>query len=301
MVRSFTTLLDNLSLYRVFHRVAHSGSISAAARELYLTQPAVSAAVRNLEEALHTKLFFRSGRGVTLTPEGEMLFGYIERAFAFIENGEDKLRDISGLKDGILRIGASDMTLRYYLLDHLQTFHASYPGVRLHVTNAPTPDTLSALRAGEIDLGVISGPVTKEDDVSYTAVRCVRDIFIESTVGEPTPCLTAEQLLAKPLILLEGHSSTRAYIDTYFAVHCSGKTPDAAIELATSDLILAFTARGIGIGCIAEDFALDALCTGTVREIPLTDPIPQREFYLVTLKHLPLSAASSAFLAQLGV
>ena len=68
-------MLENLSLYRVFHRVAKCGSISAAARDLYLTQPAVSASVRALEDALHTQLFFRTGRGVSLTPQGEMLYG----------------------------------------------------------------------------------------------------------------------------------------------------------------------------------------------------------------------------------
>ncbi len=297
-------MIDSPSLYFVFHKVALCGSISGAAKELFLTQPAVSASVKKLERILNTVLFFRTGRGVSLTPQGELLFGYIERAFALVENGEDKLRDVSALKDGILRIGASDMTLRFYLLDHLQPFHATYPGVRLHVTNAPTPDTLDALRAGQIDFGVISGPIDPakiaEDDLSYRPVRQIRDIFIESTQApaRDVPC-TAADLRAMPLILLEGHTSTRAYIDSWFAANCLGSVPAAAIELATSDLILAFTARGIGVGCIAEDFALDAIAAGQVREIPLAQPIPTREFYLVTLKTIPLSAAAAAFLATL--
>ena len=294
-------MLENLSLYRVFHRVAKCGSISAAARDLYLTQPAVSASVRALEDALHTQLFFRTGRGVSLTPQGEMLYGYIERAFMLVENGEDKLRDITGLRDGVLRIGASDMTLRFYLLDHLQKFHESYPGVHLHVTNNPTPDTLAALRAGQIDLGVISGPVTVEDDINYIPVRQISDIFIESTAKPASASVSARDLLECPLILLEQHTSTRAYIDAWFASHCGGSIPVAAIELATSDLILAFAARGIGIGCIAEDFAAEAIAAGTVRKLPLTEEIPPRKFYLGTLKHISLSAAASAFLAQIEV
>lgn len=300
-------MVENLSLYRVFRKVAQCGSISAAARELYLTQPAVSAQIRALEEELHTRLFFRTGRGVSLTPQGEMLLGYIERAFMLLENGEDKLRDIAGLRDGILRIGASDMTLRFYLLDHLQKFHGMYPGVRLYVTNAPTPDTLGALRAGQIDFGVISGPVTWSDgdDIRITPVRSIRDIFIERAEDGRRGVLpvTAEELLARPLILLESHTSTRRYIDAWFSANCGGKTPTAAIELATSDLILAFVQRGIGVGCIVEDFALDAIASGQIRRIPLDgkQEIPERSFCLVTLKHLPLSAAAAAFLAQLGV
>lgn len=304
-------MVENLSLYRVFQKVAQCGSISAAARELYLTQPAVSAQIRALEEELHTRLFFRTGRGVSLTPQGEMLLGYIGRAFMLLENGEDKLRDIAGLRDGILRIGASDMTLRFYLLDHLQKFHGMYPGVRLYVTNAPTPDTLGALRAGQIDFGVISGPAawSDGDDIRITPVRRIRDIFIERAENDDTAesCaaapVTAEELLARPLILLESHTSTRRYIDAWFSSNCGGKTPTAAIELATSDLILAFVQRGIGVGCIVEDFALDAIAAGHIRRIPLEEEqeIPERSFCLVTLKHLPLSAAAAAFLAQLGV
>lgn len=304
-------MVENLSLYRIFYKVAKAGSISEAARELYLTQPAVSAQIRALEDELHTRLFFRTGRGVILTPQGEMLIGYIERAFALLESGEDKLRDIAGLRDGILRIGASDMTLRFYLLDHLQKFHAIYPGVRLHVTNAPTPDTLGALRAGQIDFGVISGEssaahiaIDADDDIRMVPVRMVQDVFIERAseasedAGVP---VTAEELLARPLILLESHTSTRRYIDAWFSANCGGKTPTAAIELATSDLILAFAQRGIGVGCIAEDFAHDAIRSGVVRRIALAEELPARPFFLVTLKHLSLSAAARAFLAQLGV
>ncbi len=298
-------MLDNLSLYRVFYRVAMCKSISAAARELYLTQPAVSASVQKLEDQLNIQLFFRTGRGVSLTPQGEILFSYIERAFALVESGEGKLRDITALHDGILRIGASDMTLRFYLLDRLQAFHETYPGVQLHVTNAPTPDTLDALRAGQIDFGVISGPLSSaasaDEELSYRPVRHIRDIFIESTQAPPRKtAVSAKELLSMPLILLEGHTSTRAYIDSWFASHCGGSVPRAAIELATSDLILAFAARGIGVGCIAEDFALDAIACGQVREIPLSDELPTREFYLVTLKHIPLSAAAEAFLHPLS-
>ncbi len=298
-------MIDSPSLYFVFHRVAVCGSISAAAKELFLTQPAVSASVKKLERILNTALFFRTGRGVSLTPQGEILFGYIDRAFALLENGEDKLRDVTALRDGILRIGASDMTLRFYLLDHLQSFHETYPGVRLHVTNAPTPDTLEALRAGQIDFGVISGPLDQthavDEDLIYRPVRTFRDIFIESTAASVREApQTAEELLSMPLILLDGPTSTRTYIDRWFASHCDGRVPTAAIELATSDLILAFTARGIGVGCVAEDFARDAIAAHTVREIPLADALPEREFYLVTLKNIPLSAAAEAFLLTLS-
>lgn len=141
-------MIEKLSLYRSFLAAAAEGSISAGARALFVSQPALSADIHALEEALGVKLFFRASRGITLTPEGELLEGYVRPAFSLLDVGEERLRDIAGLHGGSLRIGASDMTLRFFLLDHIGAF-APLPEVRLSVTNNPTPETLRALRAGK--------------------------------------------------------------------------------------------------------------------------------------------------------
>ena len=134
-------MIDKISLYRSFACVARSGSISAAAKELFVTQPAVSSDILALERELGVSLFSRTNRGMKLTPEGNVLYGYIREAFAFIESGEDALRDITGLHSGIIRIGASDMTLKFYLLDYIEAFRKKHPDIRLSITNNPTPKT----------------------------------------------------------------------------------------------------------------------------------------------------------------
>ncbi len=300
-------MLENLSLYRAFYAAAQCRSFSEAAQRLYIGQPAVSASIQHLEEQLGTALFYRSSRGITLTPQGQILLSYVSKAFSYLESGEDKLRDVLGLRDGVLRIGASDMTLRFYLLHYLQAFHAVYPGVRLQVTNAPTPDTLTALRDGQIDFGVVSGPPSysapdsEQEHVCFYPVRAVQDIFIcakNDQVDIPRP-VTRAVLRRLPLILLESHTSTRRYLDQWFSE--DGAMPVPEIELATSDLILEFVRRGIGVGCIVEDFAKDALMMGEVCQIPVTPPLPPRQFYLVTSVQTGLSTAAHAFLQTAGI
>ncbi|MDD4773442.1 MAG: LysR family transcriptional regulator [Eubacteriales bacterium] len=287
-------------LYRVFLTAAESDSISAAAKRLFVSQPAVSGSIMSLEEALGTKLFKRESRGIRLTPEGEVLYEYVKKAFIYLEAGEDKLRDIHTLAGGVLRVGASDMTLRFYLLDYIERFNLLYPAVRLSVTNAPTPRTIRELRADEIDFGVISGPVNQAEaaGMELVPVRKIRDIVIASdkyAVGADGRPVRAEELADYPLIMLEKGTSTRTYLDSLLPP--SMRAP--AIELATSDLVLDFARRGIGIACIVEDFAREDIAGGLLREIRLDKPFPPRDFYLIYKKNYPHSSASKRFIGML--
>ena len=139
-------MVSNLSLYRIFLETAKHGSISAAAKHLYVTQPAVSVGIIQLENELGVKLFYRMSRGIKLTQEGEALYEYVSNAINALENGEKKLRDMNNLDGGILRVGASDMTLKFYLLDHLEKFHREHPKVHLTVSNNPTPRSIEELK-----------------------------------------------------------------------------------------------------------------------------------------------------------
>lgn len=295
-------MIDNPILYRYFFEVAKAGSISAAAKRLYVSQPAVSSMIANLERELNTTLFFRTSRGITLTSEGAMLFDYVKNAFSFFEAGEDKLREISNLSGGLLRIGASDMTLRFFLLDKIEAFNSAHPGVHLTVTNNATPKTLEALKGGIIDLCVVSEPIVPDDTLCVIPVKKIRDIFVASDRFDlKNKVLSYEELAGYPLIMLEKDTSTRTYTDRHIRAHCRPDClPDPFIELATSDLVLEFAKRGIGIGSLVEDFAKDALKSGQVYEVPVSVPCPPRSFCLVYLKNIPLSASAEHFIRSCG-
>ena len=145
----------NLEYYRIFYYVSRHRSITLAAEALSLSQPAVSQAVKNLENALGSRLFVRTSKGVRLTTEGEVLYSYIKRGYETILLGEKKYKEMLDLESGEIRIGASDMTLQFYLLSYLEEFHEAYPKIKVTVTNAPTPETLRHLQDGKIDVGVV--------------------------------------------------------------------------------------------------------------------------------------------------
>lgn len=296
-------MVSNLSLYRIFLETAKRGSISAAARHLYVTQPAVSVGIAQLEAELGVKLFFRTSRGIKMTQEGEALYEYVAGAMAYLESGEDKLRELHDLDGGVLRVGASDMTLKFYLLDYLERFHREHPKVRLTVSNNPTPRSLEELKNGNIDFCVISEPIQEDGEIIYKRVKSIRDIMVCSPEkyaqlgGGPH---SFDTLLSNTMVMLDRETSTRRYQEEW--MHKCGAPEELLqpdIELATSDLVVDFASRGIGIGCVVEDFAKRDITEGRLKEIPLTKPFPPRSFIVAYLKKLPLSSGAKHFLSIL--
>ena len=297
-------MVSNLSLYRIFLETAKRGSISAAARHLYVTQPAVSVGIGQLETELGVKLFFRTSRGIKLTQEGETLYEYVSNAIAYLESGEDKLRDLNNLDGGVLRVGASDMTLKFYLLDYLERFNREHPKVRLTVSNNPTPKSLEELRSGNIDFCVISEPVRTDTEIVYKRVKAVRDIMVCSPekyaeLGDEPQSF--EAVLSNTMVMLDRETSTRRFQEEWMR-RCG--VPEAMfqpdIELATSDLIVDFASRGIGIGCVVEEFAKRDIADGRLKEITLANPFPPRHFIVAYLKKLPLSSGAKHFISMLS-
>ena len=252
-------MISNLEYYKVFYYVGKLGSLTHAAEELSISQPAVSQALKQLEDTLGTKLFVRASRGIRLTPEGESLYFYVKRGYEEIELGEKKLKKIMNLESGELRIGASDMTLQFYLLPYLEKYHEKYPHIKVTVTNAPTPETLQFLKEGRIDFGVVSTPFAESKEVSVLEVKEIEDCFVAGRkfIQYKNRMLDFQVLEKLPIISLEQNTSTRSYMDEFLKKNGVEMHPE--FELATSDMIVQFTKRNLGIGSVVEDFAFEKI------------------------------------------
>jgi DNA-binding transcriptional LysR family regulator len=176
----------NLELYKSFFFVAKNRSISKAAEYMYVTQPAVSRSIRQLEEDLGCVLFSRTPKGVKLTQEGEILYQYIEQAFNFISNAEKKIDDVKNLLSGEVRIGVSDTLCKNYLVPYLKLFHTLHPTIKIHVICPTTPGIVNLLKAGKIDFGIINMPF-HDEQLSFKDVMTVQDCFVvgENTITNP--------------------------------------------------------------------------------------------------------------------
>lgn len=178
--------------YRIFYYVAKYGSISQAAEALMNNQPNISRTIKNLESELNCTLFVRSRKGVELTPEGEKLYSHVAAAVEQIQYGEEELCLERTLAKGVVTIGASEIALRCYLLPVLKNFRQKYPGVRIRVFNHSTPQAISALKHGLVDLGVVTTPTEDTDLIVSKEICEIREIpGVRS--GIPGACREAGQ------------------------------------------------------------------------------------------------------------
>ena len=168
----------NLELYKVFYYVATTLSFSEASRQLFISQSAVSQAVKNLEKKLGHTLFVRSTKRVILTPEGELLLQHVKPALSMLNEGEAALSGEGNLT-GQLRIGASDTLCRYFLIPYLRRFHKDHPEVRIKIINITSIGCAELLENGQAELIVTNYPNSRLS--SHTKLQTVlefRDIFV---------------------------------------------------------------------------------------------------------------------------
>jgi len=233
---------------------------------------------------------------VKLTGEGQLLYSYVRKGYEQIEAGVEKIRQMRNLELGEVHIGASDMTLRFYLLPFLERFHEEYPAIKVIVNNAPTPETLELLRAGKIDFGVVSTPFSQGDDIEAFQVREIEDVFVAGRrfISYKNKMLDFQELLKLPMIFLEKNTSTRSYMDECLARE--GVVLQPEFELATSDMIVQFALRNLGVGCVVRDFAAEYLESGMLFELRFNKMIGKRGFCVARSRRQLLPAASQRLL-----
>jgi DNA-binding transcriptional LysR family regulator len=289
-------MMINLELYRVFYVVAKSGSLTKAKHELFISQPAVSQSIKQLENQLGGKLFIRTSKGMELTSEGKMIYEYVKQANNLISIAEKKLSQMKALEFGEVRIGASDTVAKYYLSKYIRRFREKYKDINIHITNRTTDEMITLLKAGKIDIGFINNSGNTIDSaVELTPYLELGECFVcnkefLSTIDHK---LTTKELTAKPLIMLEGKSATRKFIED--CIVARGGIVSPALEVCSVDLIVEFAKNGMGIGCVTREFIEEELAKGELFEVPTDCVLPKRSIALATIKGMPLNFAAQKF------
>lgn len=168
----------NYESYKIFYYVAKYQSISKAADNLLISQPAVSYQIKTLEETLGITLFVRTKKGVTLTDEGRVLFRYVEKGIESFINGENALTNLKNLDYGNIRIGASATVSKHVLMPYLEEFHIKYPNIEINITNNLTENLLIDLRNVNLDMLLLNLPMKETKDLKIEKVIDVQDIFV---------------------------------------------------------------------------------------------------------------------------
>ena len=268
---------QNLSQYKIFYEVAKAGNISKAAKELYISQPAISKAISKLEDSLGLSLFTRSSRGVKLTSEGEILFGHTREAFEALDRGEQELRRIQEFDIGHLRLGVSNTLCKYILLPYLKTFIDQYPHMKVTIESQSTAHTLTRLEQQNIDLGLVAEPALRKD-LAFIPVMDIQDIFVATDHYLENLYLRegrdANIFETGNVMLLDENNMTRRYVDEYMGEN--GIFPRQVLEVTTMDLLIEFAKIGLGIACVIKELIQKELDSGALTEIPLAIPIHRR-------------------------
>lgn len=284
-----------LDLYRVFVEVAERKSLSKAKERLFMSQPAISQALKQLEESLNQRLFHRESRGVELTTEGKVLYQYVRDALHLIDQGEKQLDAYQQLEAGELSIGVGDTVSKYYLLPYLKAFHERYPNVHFKIVNGTTSELLPLVKSGEVDFAVCNLPVT--DPVIETKPCLeVRDVFVcgEKYQADFNTPISIETLLSYPIISLEKKSNSRRFVENDLAQKGFDYKP--TFEIGSYDLLVEFAKINVGVAAVVRPFSDKAITEGEVFEVPLEEPLPSRHIGLCLKKGVPSSQAANVFM-----
>lgn len=296
--------MNQLNLYHIFYIVAQCGNISAAAKKLYISQPAVSKSISRLEEAFASPLLTRSSRGVTLTENGNLLYKQLETAFQAIRQGEEMISRNDLLGAGSLSVGVSTTLCKYVLLPYLQDYIAANPYVKVSLSCQSTYETITALENGALNLGLVGESERLESShLTFLPIREIHDIFVCSPeylckLQNQTDNATPDLLSQGTFLLLNKNNVTRQYIDKHMLLQ--NITMEHQIEVTTMDLLIDFARIGLGIACVIGEFVQDELKKGSLVECFIREPIPSRRIGFAYPRSARPSTAMSAFLNQVS-
>lgn len=230
--------------------VVRAGSFTGAARALHMTQPAVSLHIKALEEALGARLLDRDGRGVRLTPAGEVLLGAADAAFTALDEARRRIREIQDPERGALVVACGDTVALYLLPPVLLEFREAHPLAEIVVVNHGSRQVLDLVLRREADLGVVTRPALPEPDLW---MRTILEEPLVLALPRDHPLASRsdvglEDLRGQSAVLLAKPAETRAIADR--ALHAAGVSLAPALESGNLEVVKAYVAQGMGVSLL---------------------------------------------------
>lgn len=251
----------DLEQLRCFISMAELGSLSAAARRHFITQPAVSQRLKALESEVGERLLIRRGGQARLTPAGEIFQRRAREALQAVEHGLAEIGQLAGLERGRLALGAIDAAGIYLLPPLLKRFHAAHPAIELTLRVEPSAPLVAALRAGELDAAVVTLPLPGAALESLPLES--EPLVLVRPPGGPAGETPRRLFLRLPLIAYPRGSVTRGLIDAELARR--GFAPATAMELSHPEAMARLVEAGLGAAILPRRVLMPG--TGHVEEV----------------------------------
>ena len=205
----------DLELYRIFYVVAKNNHMTRASEELFISQPAISQAIKKLESQLGGTLFLRSNKGMELTEEGKMLYSYIKDAIELINNAEADFTSFKDLDKGEIKIGISTTLTKLVLMDTIKNFHKDYPNIDIKIINELTSNLIEDLKRGKLDFVIYNEGDINETGVDTKIISKLKEGFVYNPTYYNDEIISFKDLNKYPLILQKSESNSRRKLDSY--------------------------------------------------------------------------------------
>ena len=258
---------------------------------MYISQPAISHAIKKLEQNLDTVLFKRNSRGVELTADGQLLYEKVKEAFSLLGEGEESILHNHSREIPRLRLGASSTLCKYVLMSYLQNYISVNPQVRINISCQSTYQTLKLLDDNKIDLGLIGRP-RKLTGYHFRPLLGIQDTFVATRqyLKNQQQLFPSELLIhTATFMMLDEDNITRQSVNSLLKENRIELSH--ILEVTSMDLLIQFAKIGLGIACVIREFIEDDLASGALVEVPMGFAFPVRQIGFVCRKkeeELPL-------------
>ena len=276
-----------------FHTVARLGSVSAAAEEMHLTQPAVSIQIGVLEASAQTPLLQRTGRGIRLTEAGELLAGYAGRILDLWREAGEEMATLQGVFSGTLRVGAVT-TAEYLLPPLLVTFANQNPKVKVKLQVGNRDEIVRMLAGQEIDVAIMCRPPAElKTDSSAFARHPMAFLAAPNHPLMREPRLGIESLGTARILVRERGSGTRTTVERIFKD--AGLHLRIGSEMSSNEAIKQMCAAGFGVAFLSMHTCVLELNAGVLQVLPMAGNPVQREWFVMHLASRQLPQVAIAF------
>lgn len=236
---------------RIFYEVAEKLNMTEVAEKLYISQPAVSQTILELENELEVKLFDRINRRLYLTNEGEIFLNYVRRILNMYDDSIRSLKDINSLKTGKLKIGASTTIGIYILPDIIGKFTKEYKGIDTSIAIENTKLISDMILENSIDFAFVEGPVYNEEIIKENF--CNDELVFITSPEHPWSNkdeISIDEIDKEKIIMREMGSGTREVFESYMTAN--NVNYNIAFELGNTEAIKKAVEAGLGISCISK-------------------------------------------------
>lgn len=289
----------DLNLYKIFSKVAETKNITKAAEKLYVSQPAITKSIKQLEKNLGGTLFIRTKKGVELTEEGKVLYLHVKKILDDISNAQNKFSSLINLEEGKIRIGASATVTKHFLMPYIEKFHNMYPSIEICIVNELTKNLVKDLKYGYLDFLVTNMPINTSSDLNVEVCAKLHDTFATSKkyIDFKNKKIKLSDIEKYKTIAQKEPSNTREFLNNFMKQNDILFKPD--IEIVSYALVVEFIKSGFGIGYVTKEFVKEELKNGDIYEVLTDKEIPERNLGIVTLKNNIPNFASQKFIELL--